>query len=50
MEQVKEIKVKYKTVCQAKGKYIGSHSSMATSANAIPNGGKAIDGVFHKQG
>ena len=48
MEQVKEIKLKYKSICQAKGKYIGSNSSMALSANAKPVK-NYVDGFYQQQ-
>jgi hypothetical protein len=49
MEQVKEIKLKYKSVCQAKGKYIDSNSSMTTSANAIPGKVNGDGGYLQQQ-
>ena len=45
MEQVKEIKFKYKSICQAKGKHIGSHSSVASSGNVVPMKGNK-DGLY----
>jgi hypothetical protein len=42
MEQVKEIKLKYKSICQVKGKHVGSHSSLLPSANVLPGRNKDV--------